>query len=168
MQEDLRYNNNRYAILGEAIRQARKEAGIFRNDLAKLLGRSYTCVNLWERGDRRIQIDDLEKIALILNKPINYFFDFKTTDIINKQETKSEFLTLVEDTILEMEEKNFPIKLYYDKQGNKIVTNVNRLFTKLIMNASQSEKEIHFDKKLGGVENETQLVDFLFEHLKKE
>lgn len=59
--------------VGQRIRQAREEARLTQEQLAQRLGMSDSGLTLWEKGTRRIPLDQLERIAVELGKPMWYF-----------------------------------------------------------------------------------------------
>lgn len=63
-----------YDLIGSRIKEARQEAEISQKDLAESIGfDSSTAISLIEAGQRKISIEDLEKLSLILKKDIKYF-----------------------------------------------------------------------------------------------
>ena len=63
------------AILGNRIRQARKEAGLSQVRLAQLLNTTQSAISLYEAGQRAVGIDMLLNVARILNRPLHYFLN---------------------------------------------------------------------------------------------
>ena len=61
--------------IGRKIRLARKQAGYTQAQLAKKLGRTGAAVAYLEQGKRRISLDVLEKIALMTNRPLGFFYE---------------------------------------------------------------------------------------------
>ncbi len=71
---------NRYKFIGSQIRAAREEMSMSQKVLAEALGyESATAISLMESGERKVKIEDLEKIADILQKNIGYFLGKKET-----------------------------------------------------------------------------------------
>lgn len=69
-------DNRKYAQIGKRIKEAREKEGLKQAELAKLLKYgSPTFVSLIEDGKRKVRIDDLEKIAEILHRDVNYFIN---------------------------------------------------------------------------------------------
>lgn len=65
--------HNRYAAIGKRIKDAREQEGLKQVELAKELGYSSpTFISLIEDGKRKVKVDDLEKIAKLLHKDVNY------------------------------------------------------------------------------------------------
>ncbi len=52
---------------------AREEAGLSQEQLAARIGCSQSTLSNYEKGRRRLYLAQLEKIAEVLNKPIEYF-----------------------------------------------------------------------------------------------
>ena len=67
--------SERYKRIGMKIKQAREEKEMSQAELARLLGKSDTTVTYWESGKRKVTIDDLEQIAVYLDKPFDYFVE---------------------------------------------------------------------------------------------
>lgn len=61
------------AVLGNRIRQARKDAGLSQVRLAQLLNTTQSAISLYEAGQRAVGIDMLLNVAGILNRPLHYF-----------------------------------------------------------------------------------------------
>jgi len=61
------------AVLGNRIRQARKDAGLSQVRLAQLLNTTQSAISLYEAGQRAVGIDMLLNVARILNRPLHYF-----------------------------------------------------------------------------------------------
>ncbi|MXX18572.1 MAG: helix-turn-helix transcriptional regulator [Dehalococcoidia bacterium] len=61
------------AVLGNRIRQARKDAGLSQVRLAQLLNTTQSAISLYEAGQRAVGIDMLMNVARILNRPLHYF-----------------------------------------------------------------------------------------------
>ena len=60
---------------GRKLQQAREEAGLSQEQLASMLGCAQSTLSNYEKGKRRIYLTQLENIAEILNKPIEYFLE---------------------------------------------------------------------------------------------
>lgn len=60
--------------LGKRLEAIRENRGITRQHLAELVGKTESAVWRWEREDRAISADTLEKVAEALNVPITLFF----------------------------------------------------------------------------------------------
>lgn len=64
----------KYQMIGRLIRTAREEEGMAQKTLAEAVGfESPTSISLIEAGERRVNIEDLEKIAQVLRRDITYF-----------------------------------------------------------------------------------------------
>lgn len=77
-------NDKRYQKIGENIKSAREKANISQIDLAEKIGfSSATAISLIESGERRVSVEDLEKISEILHVDIKFLLDQKIerTDI---------------------------------------------------------------------------------------
>ena len=61
-------------LIGSKIREAREAAKKSQIDLAGALGfESATAISLIESGERKVRVEDLEKIARFLDKDIKFF-----------------------------------------------------------------------------------------------
>lgn len=61
--------------IGRKLQQAREDAGLSQEQLASMLGCAQSTLSNYEKGKRRIYLTQLEHIAEILNRPIEYFLD---------------------------------------------------------------------------------------------
>lgn len=62
-----------YKLIGRRLQLAREEAGLSQEQLAARLGCSQSTLSNYEKGKRRLYLAQLEKIARVLNKPLEYF-----------------------------------------------------------------------------------------------
>lgn len=62
-----------YKSIGKRLQMAREEAGFNQEQLAARIGCSQSTLSNYEKGKRRVYLAQLEKIARVLNKPIEYF-----------------------------------------------------------------------------------------------
>ncbi len=69
-----------YKRIGSRIRQAREALGLSQEELARLVGCSPTAISYFETGARRVKIEDLQKLAEVLSKPIDYFLQEEPED----------------------------------------------------------------------------------------
>ncbi len=61
--------------IGRKPQQAREDAGLSQEQLASRLGCAQSTLSNYEKGKRRLYLAQLEKIAEILNRPIEYFLE---------------------------------------------------------------------------------------------
>lgn len=59
-------------LLGEKIQELRKARGMTQKDLAGFLGYSESFVSYVEKGERKIAIDDVQKIAKIFSVDMDF------------------------------------------------------------------------------------------------
>lgn len=71
--------------INKNIRKIRKSKGVTQTHVAKELGITVQTYNGYELGRRKVQADTLHNIALILNEPIENFFNHKIYESKNKQ-----------------------------------------------------------------------------------
>lgn len=64
-----------YKLLGSKIRQLRLEKRLTQEQLSELCGISSSYIGIIERGDKKLSIETLVKIASILNSSIDYLLD---------------------------------------------------------------------------------------------
>ncbi|WP_051273640.1 helix-turn-helix domain-containing protein [Desulfotruncus alcoholivorax] len=62
-----------YKSIGRQLQLAREQAGYSQEQLAAKIGCSQSTLSNYEKGRRRIYLAQLEKIAEILNKPVQFF-----------------------------------------------------------------------------------------------
>lgn len=62
-----------YGNVIEKLKKARFEIGLKQEDVAKILKKPQSYMSKIERGERRLDIMELKRIADIYKKPINYF-----------------------------------------------------------------------------------------------
>jgi transcriptional regulator with XRE-family HTH domain len=63
----------RFKRIGQKIKEAREQSKMTQNELGKLLGYTSVAITNYEKGKRKISIDDLEKIAQVTGKPLAFF-----------------------------------------------------------------------------------------------
>ncbi len=61
--------------IGERIKQAREYLGFSQDDVAGYVGISRSAVSLLESGQRKIEIVELDKLSVLLERPITFFMD---------------------------------------------------------------------------------------------
>lgn len=59
--------------IGGRIRGAREARGLSLREIAEQLGTSHTTVREWEKGTRPVQFPDLERLAKLLERPVQFF-----------------------------------------------------------------------------------------------
>lgn len=70
-----------YKIIGGLIKKARIYRGFSQHDLGAALGLTATAINYYEKGKRKISIEDVYRLAAALKKPVEYFLpDLKRTN----------------------------------------------------------------------------------------
>lgn len=61
--------------IGMKIQAAREEKGLSQEQLARLIGCSQSALSNYEKGKRRLYLSQLERMAEILDKPLEYFVE---------------------------------------------------------------------------------------------
>jgi len=69
--------NNRYVELGKRLRAARESAGFTQTRLGARIGATGSTITNYEKGKRRVQIEDLERIAEILGRPVSWLLGYE-------------------------------------------------------------------------------------------
>lgn len=67
------YNPNYRYLIGR-VREARVEAGLTQVAVANALGRPVSFVSKYELGERRLDPIDLAELAVLFEKPLEYFY----------------------------------------------------------------------------------------------
>ena len=66
-------HSERYQSFLIRLRAAREQAGLTQAELARSVGRSQKWISKCERGERRVDIVELEDLATALQKPLHWF-----------------------------------------------------------------------------------------------
>ncbi|MEF2966618.1 helix-turn-helix transcriptional regulator [Paenibacillus sp. M1] len=82
-------------LIGERIKQLRKEQGLTQEELAEKAGVNASYIGTVERGERNISIETLEKIIQGLGIPLELMFQFHETDDIDARTNKAEVITAI-------------------------------------------------------------------------
>jgi repressor LexA len=62
-----------YTRIGGKIRKAREEKGYSQHELGMVLGLTATAINYYEKGKRKVSIEDIYRLSAVLKKPVEYF-----------------------------------------------------------------------------------------------
>jgi len=101
-----------YQRIGRRIRQAREALGYSQEELGRLIGCSAAAISYFEAGLRKVKIEDLQKIARALGKPIDFFLQEEAGDEIitilgrAKQELSPKAYRQLEELIHELNQEN--------------------------------------------------------------
>ena len=68
---------NRYEEIGGRIRFARESAGFTQARVGARLGATGSTITNYEKGKRRVQIEDLERLSEILGRPTTWFLGYE-------------------------------------------------------------------------------------------
>ena len=71
--------------LEERIKQARKTANLSQQQLAKILGLSFMTIRRWESGEVSPRVEEIQKIANVLNTSVEYLLDLQDKNKIKQQ-----------------------------------------------------------------------------------
>jgi len=66
---------NTYEKIGRRLQEAREEAGLSQEELAKKIGCSQAALSNYELGKRRLYLVNLQRIGQLLGKQVTYFLD---------------------------------------------------------------------------------------------
>lgn len=66
--------------VGKKLQEAREEAGLSQDELARELGCTQASVSNYEMGKRRLYVADLQRIGQLLGKQVTYFLDYCEED----------------------------------------------------------------------------------------
>ena len=70
----MKTSEDRYKFIGARIREAREALSVSQKALAEVLGyESATAISLIESGERKVKVEDLEKIAEVLKRSLEFF-----------------------------------------------------------------------------------------------
>ncbi|NQW24519.1 MAG: helix-turn-helix transcriptional regulator [SAR202 cluster bacterium] len=67
--------------LGGRLRRARNETGLSQEAVAEKIGVSWMTVHRWERSQRAIPDDRLDKVCELYNKPLRWFLTLEEGDL---------------------------------------------------------------------------------------
>ena len=73
-----------YAGIGARIKKARVERCLSQYDLGAMLGLTATAINYYEKGKRKIGIEDLHRLAKVLAKPVAYFLSDQDLSVLKQ------------------------------------------------------------------------------------
>lgn len=62
-----------YVQIGAKIKQAREEMFLSQAELGSRLSITATAINYYEKGKRKINVEDLYRLAAVLHKPVGFF-----------------------------------------------------------------------------------------------
>jgi len=85
----------RFKKIGQKIKEAREQNKMTQGQLGKLLGYTSVAITNYEKGKRKISIDDLERIAQVLGKPLTFFLG----ENINKSEPPVNILKNIQENL---------------------------------------------------------------------
>ncbi|NLI12982.1 LexA family protein [Pelotomaculum propionicicum] len=88
-----------YARIGARIKKARSELCLSQYDLGAMLGLTATAINYYEKGKRKISIEELHRLAKALAKPVAYFLSDPAAagDIKQPAAEKAEIINDLQD-----------------------------------------------------------------------
>lgn len=110
-------------IIGEKIKKARKDKKITQGELGKLISKTSSSIQKYEYGLTSIPLEVLEKIAKVLQLPLNHFLPTEYQDI-EKEELEECF-------VVEAARKRYEIQKFLECNYN-LNDDDKRLLSKII------------------------------------
>lgn len=117
------YEFSNLKTIGEKIKKARKEKKITQKELGKLISKTSSSIQKYEYGLTSIPLEVLEKIAKVLQLPLNHFLP------IEYQDTEKE--ELEEYFEMETARKRYEIQKFLEHNYN-LKDDDKRLLSKMI------------------------------------
>jgi transcriptional regulator with XRE-family HTH domain len=143
----------------EKILLERKKRGLNQTEFAKLVGKSFNTISLWELGKvKKIDMLTLEGLAEVLDKPRDYFFEEEgninissknirnntgfignnISGMINQTQTKTKTSNIDEikkklEEILDMKKKGFITEEHYNELYNELYTELKKELRKTLL-----------------------------------
>jgi transcriptional regulator with XRE-family HTH domain len=74
--QEMRRNHHIWQLLGQRLRQARRDAGMTQMQVAAILGKPQSYVSKIERARRRVDPIEFAELVAIYDKPAVYYLDF--------------------------------------------------------------------------------------------
>ena len=68
-------------LVGRRVREARREAGLTQDQLAREINLTFQQVQKYEKAVNRVSAGLLYEISVVLNKPLTFFFDIPEGEI---------------------------------------------------------------------------------------
>lgn len=68
------WSDERKHAIGRAVQRAREDAGLSQPELAQQMGVTPQAVSEWELGKNHIKAAQLDRVATVLGKPVEYFY----------------------------------------------------------------------------------------------
>ncbi len=110
--------------IGEKIKKKRRELGISQEDLAERLGVTYQQIQRYENGTNRLNVENIQVIADILNVPLSYLFSSIREEKIVVSEDVTPYLPVDENRLLGY------FRRVKSKNSKNLVLQVAKLATK--------------------------------------
>lgn len=82
--------------IGNKIAELRQKGKWTQTQLAEYMGVSTSCVAMWENGKRTPRPEQLKKLSIILNCPVDVLFGKKYSDIVALSSKQEILLNLIE------------------------------------------------------------------------
>jgi len=79
-----------FKSIGLKIQSAREEKGLSQEQLSKAMGCSQSALSNYEKGKRRLYLSQLEALAKILDKPLDYFVESISAGNTNEDDSEKE------------------------------------------------------------------------------
>jgi len=124
--------------IGKRVREYRKSQNIRQDKLAEYLGLPKQSVTKLEQGKRRLNIDELEKIALFFDKPMEFFIQ-KDYKYLHPIETPYGDLPIFVEPFLEEFRYANGIDIY-EKMGKKILNTLKKALDSIYLESLEDRK----------------------------
>lgn len=102
-------------MIGDKIKQIRKQAGLTQKELAEQLGTTQQNLAQYESGKRNPKIETIEKIANALDVPVSYLIGNKEKTIIEESRQQTAFLNYLDNLGYEYIDGN-----WYDSEPEEV------------------------------------------------
>ncbi|MGO4344528.1 helix-turn-helix domain-containing protein [Paenibacillus sp. MCAF9] len=97
-------NNDILKLVGEKIREVRKEKGLTQEQLGEMADFTYSYIGRIERGQKNISLQNLDRIARILDVPVHRLFDYEYE--YSKLTNKGKLVSGILDMLIKQDESD--------------------------------------------------------------
>ena len=95
------------ASIGARVAEARKRAGLNRNQLARALGTSWQHVDHWEKGRTRPTLSSVRRLSELLGVSVDYLLGLRGTPDLARSSTVERFLAELAPSDLSADEEQW-------------------------------------------------------------
>jgi transcriptional regulator with XRE-family HTH domain len=108
-------------VIGERIKELRTQKGMTQQELAQIIGITYTSISYWESGKSKPDIFQIQKLADYFNVTIDYIYGKDNDDLESKLQNDKELRTLFRKAVDLNDEKK-------GKLNNILKASINALW----------------------------------------